>query len=232
MRSLSLIILAHALVFGCAPASHAAGLTLGATRLIYSQGKKEASVPLNNFGDSVPYLIQSWVANFDQKEDNVPFITTPPLFKLARQGSNTIRVVYTGDAARSLPTDRESVFLLNVRAVPAVSKETSPNRLTIATQNIIKLIYRPSKLTEKGAGEAWRQLKVAPGAGTLTFTNPTPYVVTLTRMKINDRPLERPGMLQPFASKTIKAPVEKIDKVTFSTINDFGGVTPERKEDF
>lgn len=232
MRSFSSVILAPVLAFACVPASHADGLSLGATRLIYSQGKKEASVPLNNTGNSLPYLIQAWVTDFNQKEDEVPFITTPPLFKLDRQGSGTVRVVYTGSGPRSLPTDRESLFLLNVRAVPAVSKEASPNRLTIATQNIIKLIYRPSGLTVKGAGEAWRQLKVTPGQSSLTVVNPTPYVVTLTRMKINNRPLERPGTLQPFSSRVIKAPVGKITAVTFSTINDFGGFTPEQHEKF
>ncbi|MEI2265561.1 fimbrial biogenesis chaperone [Erwinia sp. CGal63] len=230
MRTFGSAMLATALVLAYQPVSHANGLALGATRLIYSQGKKEASVPINNSGESVPYLIQAWVTDFEQKEDNVPFITTPPLFKLDRQGSSTVRVVYTG--VNSLPADRESLFLLNVRAVPAVSKEASPNRLTIATQNIIKLIYRPTGLNAKSAGEAWRQLKVTPGVGVVNFTNPGPYVVTLTRMKVNGQALERPGTLKPFASRTIKAPVEKIRDVTFSTINDFGGITPERKEQF
>lgn len=230
MRLFSPVMLAPMLALASVSVSYAGGLNLGATRLIYLQGKKEASVPLNNVGDGVPYLIQAWVTDFEQRENDVPFITTPPLFKLARQSSSMVRVVYTGK--RELPTDRESVFLLNVRAVPAVSKEASPNRLTIATQNIIKLIYRPAGLTVKGAGEAWRQLRVVPGAGSVTFSNPTPYVVTLTQMKINARPLERPGILQPFASRTIKAPVEKINSVTFSTINDFGGMTSERKDNF
>ncbi|WP_312042233.1 molecular chaperone [Erwinia sp.] len=232
MRSFIFVILASVLAFACVPASHADGLSLGATRLIYSEGKKEASVPLNNIGSSVPYLIQAWVTDFNQKEGEVPFITTPPLFKLGRQASGTVRVVYTGSGPHLLPTDRESLFLLNVRAVPAVSKEASSNRLTIATQNIIKLIYRPAGLTVKGAGEAWRQLKVTPGESSLTVANPTPYVVTLTRMKINNKPLEQPGTLQPFSSRALKAPVGKITTVTFSTINDFGGFTPEHHEKF
>lgn len=232
MRLFSPVMLMPVLIFIGMPVSHADGLTLGATRLIYLQGKKEASVPLNNVGGSVPYLIQAWVSDFAQKETEVPFITTPPLFKLDRQSSSTVRVVYTGSGSTPVPADRESVFLLNVRAVPAVSKEDAPNRLTIATQNIIKLIFRPAGLTTKGAGEAWRQLRVTPGAGAVTFSNPTPYVVTLTKMTINDKPLERPGILQPFASRTIKAPMGKINKIAFSTINDFGGMTPERNEHF
>lgn len=230
MRLFNCAILVPCLAMLFSSFGHANGLGLGATRLIYLQDKKEASVPLNNVGDGVPYLIQAWVTDFSQKENDVPFITTPPLFKLASQSSSMVRVVYTGK--RALPTDRESVFLLNVRAVPAVAKESSPNRLTIATQNIIKLIYRPTGLTVKGAGEAWRQLRVTPGTGSVTFNNPTPYVVTLTRLKINGQTVERPGTLQPFASQAIKAPVGKINNVSFSTINDFGGITPERNTNF
>ncbi|WP_094117643.1 fimbrial biogenesis chaperone [Lonsdalea britannica] len=127
--------------------SHADGLTLGGTRLVYDATQKEASLSLSNAGKSTPYLVQVWVSDLQRKTKNIPFIATPPLFKQGLNGDSAIRVVYT--SLPSLPQDRESVYLLNVRAIPAVEKKADPKRLTIATQNIIKLIYRPKGFLPK-----------------------------------------------------------------------------------
>jgi len=232
MRLFNCAILAPCLAMLFSSSGYAEGLALGATRLIYLQGKTEASVPLNNRGDGVPYLVQAWVTDFKQSPTKTPFITTPPLFKLDSNSTGAVRVVYTGGGASELANDRESLFLLNVRAVPATPKEGPTSRLIIATQNIIKLIYRPASLTSQGAGDAWKKLRLTPGAASVTFSNPTPYVVTLTRMKVNGQPLERPGTLMPFSTRAISTPAGKITSVTFSTINDFGGSTPERNEKF
>ncbi|MFE8047186.1 molecular chaperone [Brenneria goodwinii] len=209
------------------------GLTLGATRMIYDAGRKEVSVPLRNGVRDTPHLVQSWVSDFDQRStENIPFITTPPLFKLAVGGESPVRVVYVGSGATALPEDRESLFLLNVRAIPAVEKKQNPTRLTIATQNIIKLIYRPQGLTAKEAGQAWQQLKVTPVSGGVSFDNPTPYVVTLTGMSVNGKKIDKAGTIMPHASKVVPVNDKSVNSVTFSTINDFGGITTPRVINF
>ncbi|WP_341476291.1 fimbrial biogenesis chaperone [Enterobacter roggenkampii] len=38
-----------------------ASITVGGTRLIYNGNESEASLPVSNSRDAVPYLIQSWV---------------------------------------------------------------------------------------------------------------------------------------------------------------------------
>ncbi|SUH11200.1 fimbrial chaperone protein BcfB [Salmonella enterica subsp. enterica] len=49
----------------------------------------------------------------------------------------------------SLPTDRESVFYLNSKAIPSVDKnKLTGNSLQIATQSVIKLFIRPKNLAE------------------------------------------------------------------------------------
>lgn len=211
-------------------ASHADGLTLGGTRLIYDAAKKEASLSLNNAGKSTPYLVQVWVSDMQRQTRNIPFIATPPLFKLGLNGDSAVRVVYTSLPA--LPEDRESVYLLNVRAIPAVEKKADPKRLTIATQNIIKLIYRPKGLSVKEAGLAWQKLKVTPVPGGISFDNPTPYVVTLTGMSVNGKKIDRPGTIMPRASKIVPVNEQPVRRVTFSTINDFGGMTTAKDVNF
>lgn len=212
--------------------SYASGLTLGATRLIYPAGVKEATVPLSNGSEKVPYLIQSWVSDLSQKTENIPFITTPPVFKLLPEKLTAVRVVNLSDGAQVLPQDRESVYLLNVRAIPAVEKKNNPTRMTVSTQNIIKLIYRPKGLTAKAAGLAWEKQQATKGTGYITIANPTPYVVTLTQMKINDKSIERPGLVMPFSTKKIDTEIKDLQKISFSIIDDYGGVSPRKDINF
>lgn len=211
--------------------SRAEGLTLGATRLVYDATRKEASVPLQNRGKT-PYLIQSWVADTQSRIKAAPFITTPPLFKLGADGDTTVRVVYVG-TENALPSDRETLFLLNVRAVPAVDKKDDAHRLTVATQNIIKLIYRPAGLSVQQAGQAWQKISVTPGNSSVQFSNQTPYVITLSGMRINEIPVERPGVVMPFSSLSVPVPgAQQARTLTFSTINDYGGLTTPREVHF
>lgn len=211
--------------------SLADGLTLGGTRLIYDATKKEASITLENSGKSSPQLVQAWVSDKNRKTAGIPFVVTPPVSKLSQNATTTVRVVYTGrDAA--LPTDRESQFLLNVRAVPATEKQDNPQRLTIATQNIIKLIYRPAGLTSDGASKAGENLRVTRDGNGVRFQNPTPYVVSLTGVSINGQKVERPGTIQPRESLTVPSPAGAPSSVVWRTINDFGGMTKETRFNF
>lgn len=209
------------------------GLTLGATRLIYEASKKEASIPLRNRVPNTPHLVQSWVSDFDTRSpDNIPFITTPPLFKLAAESETFVRVVYIGNNQTALPDNRESLFLLNVRAIPAIERQKNPARMTVATQMIIKLIYRPEGLTAKDAASAGDKLEVSVNTGHVTFRNPTPYVITLTGVTINDQKIERPGILRPFTSREISKQAGAVRQVTWSIINDWGGITPSHRVNF
>ena len=72
--SLSLLLLS---------ATAQAGIVMGGTRVIYEEGKREASMSVTNADNAVPYLVQSWVDNYSATKNNAPpFIVTPPLFRL------------------------------------------------------------------------------------------------------------------------------------------------------
>ena len=116
-----------------------AGVIIGGTRLIFDGAKKEASISINN-PDSTPYLIQSWIDMQEGNSGKAPFIITPPLYRLDGGQKNIERIVMTG----ALPQERESLFWLNIKAIPSASKQT--NSLQIAVKTRIKLIYRPEGL--------------------------------------------------------------------------------------
>lgn len=71
------------------------------------------------------------------------FIITPPLFRLKAGEKGFVRVVRSG---KKLPDDRESMFWLNIKGIPATEYVPDKNVVQFAINSKIKLIYRPAAL--------------------------------------------------------------------------------------
>lgn len=118
------------------------GVEIGGTRVIYNGSANQAAISVNN-PDNNPYLIQSWVSKNENSDDgDSAFTTTPPLFKLNPHAQNSVRVMLTNN---SVPKDRESVYWLSIKAIPA-SSPGAKNELLIAVKSKMKLLYRPAGL--------------------------------------------------------------------------------------
>ncbi|XNM46545.1 molecular chaperone [Escherichia coli] len=156
------------------------GIGLAATRLVYSEGEEQISLGVRNTSPDVPYLIQSWVMTPDNKK-SADFIITPPLFVL----NPGMRICYAlCTLERRWRKDRETLFFTSVRAVPSTTtKREEGNTLKIATQSVIKLFWRPKGLAYPLA-EAPAKLRCTSSADMVTVSNPTPYFITLTDLKI------------------------------------------------
>lgn len=210
-------ILASVMSLALSNSAAAAGVALGATRVIYPQDAKQASINVTNSDPHDSFLVQSWVS--DDKGNKVPtFVVTPPLFVLKPGKVNILRMIYSGPA---LPEDKESVFYLNSKAIPSLDKSTpAGNSLQIATQSVIKLFVRPAHLAVKPA-EAAAMLRCQVEGSNLTVSNPSPYFVTLVNFTVAGK--KQPNMMvPPKGSQTIKA----TGVVSYQTLNDFGAVTP------
>ena len=149
-----------------------AGVALGATRVIYPAGQKQVQLAVTNNDENSTYLIQSWVENADGVKDG-RFIVTPPLFAMKGKKENTLRIL---DATNNqLPQDRESLFWMNVKAIPSMDKsKLTENTLQLAIISRIKLYYRPAKLALP-PDQAAEKLRFRRSANSLTLINPTPY---------------------------------------------------------
>lgn len=201
-----------------------ASITVGGTRLIYNGEENEASISVSNTKDSVPYLIQSWIELEENSTAKVPFIVTPPLFRLDGEHENTLRIIYTGEQA--LPQDRESLFWLNVKSIPSMEK-SDRNRLLIAVKTRLKLFYRPATLATDRANDAWKNLHYERSGDRIVISNPTPYYVSLFSLKSGSQSVEHPPMIAPFGKAYVTAAGRD---VTWKAINDFGGVTEEARQ--
>ncbi|UAN44792.1 fimbria/pilus periplasmic chaperone [Serratia sp. JSRIV001] len=205
-----------------AQAAEIGGVTVGGTRLIYNGGKKEASLSVTNT-DINPYLIQSWAETQNGGAEKAPFIITPPLFRLDGNQQNLLRIVRTGG---SLPEDRESLYWLNIKSIPAGSKKEGANTLQIAVKTRIKLLYRPQGL--KGTPEEVTSKLTWSQSGTqLTVTNPTPFVMNFQQIKVGGRELKDITYVLPMGQATFTLPAGVSGPVSWKLISDYGGTGAE-----
>ncbi|TAN05300.1 MAG: molecular chaperone [Rhodanobacteraceae bacterium] len=217
-----------------APAAHASVVITG-TRVIFNAAEGEATVRLTN-DNTRPALVEAWIdaGNIHSTPDTAktPFLITPPLFRMDAHKDQTLRILYV-TGAKPLPTDRESVFYLNVLEIPP--KPTGPqfagkNYLQFAIRTRIKLFYRPAKLPGDAQQAPDRLIFRAPGGAMLQVHNPTPYYITIDALALgaNAKPDgDINGMVAPFGDLklTLKgvahAPAAGTP-VVFGTIDDFG----------
>ncbi len=231
-RSLAMAGLLAAMVAGSAHAS----VTIGATRVVYPLDQREVTVKLNN-DSSHPALVQVWMdsGNADTKpaDSKTPFVITPPIFRMDAGKSQTLRVMYGGEA---LPQDRESVFWLNVLDVPPKAEvKADVNTLQLAYRTRIKMFVRPAKLSGKPEDSPrmlkWKVVPARQGGGdALSITNPSAYHVSFSEIGVtsNGRTFknETGGMVPPRGDAVI--PVPKMSdvhggKVHYIAISDYGG---------
>lgn len=180
---------------------------------------------VNNTDGQGVFLIQSWVENADSKKSS-DFVVTPPLFVIKPKKENTLRVMYIGQDA-SLPKDRESLYWMNVKAIPAATKESqNENTLQIAVLNRIKLFVRPKGLNMPPA-DAPAKLRFHQTGSQLTIKNPTPYYVTLVELTEGSAALPA-TMVPPLGQSSLVVPSTAHGDISFQTVNDYGANTPKQ----
>src|SRR5690606_24912464 len=135
-----------------------------------------------------------------------------------------------------LPQDRESLFFFNLQEIPQSDAEPG-NALTIAMRTRIKVFYRPSQLKgrpqDRLAELAWSVQSIE-GKAHLVVDNPSPFHFTFNQLtvtgpqaseKIESRHMALPLGRQTYPLHTLS--VQDGLKVEFTTVNDYGGITPK-----
>ena len=214
-----------------------AGVVIYGTRVIYSEGMREQQVRLMNDGGS-PLLVQAWLDRGEGtvvEEEMVPFVMTPPVFRMGPGRGQTLRILHTGEL---MPQDKESVFWLNVLEIPPKAQpEAGEGVLQLAIRTRIKLFFRPATLAE-GPKEPEKQLrwsvldKRENGAVAVRVENPTPYFVSFmdAQLRAGEQvfPLRTtmvaPGGSEIFELASPSGSVPVPEKVEFNLIDDIGGV--------
>ncbi|GAB3042051.1 type 1 fimbria chaperone FimC [Acinetobacter apis] len=207
----------------CINASHAAGgIALGATRLIYDLDKKQASMPVVNSTPDRRFLINSWVEDSSSKKINT-VVVTPPMFVSEAKSESSLRIINTD---QNLAKDRETLYYLNVQAIPSVSKAEleKSNVLQLAILSRIKMMLRPPNLTIR-IEDAPNLLTASANNKKIVVKNPSPYFMTIANITVDGKKIDT-LMLNPFSEKAL----DQFGHVLkFQTINDYGAFTEERQ---
>ena len=201
----------------------AGGIVLERTRVIYDAGKKEAALPVANRSENLPYLLQSWVDNA-QGTARGPFIITPPLFRLVSGSDSSLRII---KSAENIINNKESLFFINVRAIPAKSQsaDSDNNMLTLVFKTRIKLFYRPANLTGKPY-DAYKSLEYKYSNNKLDIYNPSAYHVVFAGIALGKTDLtSKIDYIAPGEHKQIEVPASAGKTVQWAAINDYGGAT-------
>lgn len=220
-----LLMVSAGFITFAANAAEPGGVSLGSTRVIYPEGNTQASLAINNTDPNAVFLIQAWIENAQQAKSS-DFVLTPPLFVIKANKENTLRIMYVGP--NTLPADRESLYWVNVKAIPSVSKDTNnKNTLQIAILSRIKLFMRPKNLSMT-SNEAPSHLQFHKSGNTLTIDNPTPYYLTLVQFHAGLANLPT-TMVAPMSKADVKLPANAQGDINFQTVNDYGANTPTQK---
>lgn len=238
LRALTLALLTFCAALPLAPAH--ANVIISGTRVVFPAQDGEVTVRLTN-NNVNPALVEAWIDAGDEHSTpdkvNTPFVVTPPLFRMEANKEQNLRIIAT---ASSLPSDRESLFWLNVLEIPPkpTSLETSgKNLLQFAFRSRLKLFYRPANLPgdalKAPAELSWKAVPDGQGYA-LKVHNPTPYHVTIVKLSLDVAGKayvgDKPGMVDPMGDLTL--PVKGLTQappahaaVRFDIINDFGATT-------
>ena len=229
-------LLCGCLIISCLSAQ--ASVVLGGTRIIYPSNKAEVQIALKNKDPHTRYLVQSWVSYVNNAK--APFVITPPVYKLQENRQTLLHVIFTGDK-KSLPSDRESLFLANVKSVSALSPDLKDkNTLQFAMKTRLKLFWRPADLKETDALQAYEKITFRRQGNKLIAKNPTPFYVSFGELAVGGKSVPvtdtrtTPGaismMVAPFSEQYFSVPQSANGPVTWTAISDFGAQTSQRKQ--
>jgi P pilus assembly protein, chaperone PapD len=221
----NIVLLSLLGIISTLPAQAAGGIALGATRVIYPADAKQTSLALSNSNKQERYLINAWIENADGQKEKT-FVITPPLFVSEPNSENTLRIIYAGPA---LPADKESLFYMNVKAIPSMEKKDGDNRnvLQLAILSRIKLFVRPKNL-EMQPTQALEKLAFTRGGSAISISNPSPYYITLVNLQMAGKKLDN-VMIAPKSSASVTLPAGAQGALSWQSVNDYGAITPVRR---
>ncbi|MBG2916303.1 fimbrial biogenesis chaperone [Proteus terrae] len=207
--------------------ANAQGVSLGKTRVIFSEGSSSESVYISN-DDNQPYLIQAGVTEKIDGNLSSNFIVTPPVFRLENRSVSSLRILLKD--TQDLPNDKESLFYLNTKIIPSTKRpdesESQESKLVLITNFVIKVIYRPENIA-RPSEQDYKKIFIKKNEGKWFLDNPTPYYMTLTSIKVNNEKYNKTLLLAPYSKAEL---VEvSIKEASWHVINDYGELSKELK---
>ncbi|WP_237657394.1 molecular chaperone [Serratia fonticola] len=221
------------------------GISFHVLRVVYPESKRNG-VTLTAYNETDrPYLMQSRIQSVDLATGNadmspadkkvMPFIVTPPLARIEPNGELVLRIRRNGE---KLLTDRESVFFVSMKAIPAQAdprtRAADSQQLILTVVSNMKLFYRPDGLNKRALADTdvASQLRFRREGSQLIADNPTPYWLTFSRLKVGKTALDKAQlrlMVSPMGEQHYTLPEGTAGSVSWQLIDEDGWDTPAQQ---
>lgn len=213
------------------------GLRFSTARIIYQQSDKGGSYTELENDSGTPCLIQSWITPVDTGtglpvidrpvHGEVPFMITPPLIRLAPGERYRWRIQRVNDG--QLPTDRESVFYVALKVIPATdNKVEAAGEFVLSPVMYLKMLYRPQALDGINTDGTAGQMHFERRGDILIARNPTPLSVTFASLQAGSHMVpdeELSKIVPPFGEQYYTLPRNINGDVIWRTLNEYGLAT-------
>lgn len=213
------------------------GLRFSTARIVYPEGEKGGAYAELENGSTAPYLIQSWLASVDPDTGSpselrpegveAPFMVTPPLTRLAPGERYRWRIQRVNEGR--LPTDKESVFYVALKAIPTTDKQGSQaGEFVLSPVIYLKMLYRPQSIAGVTLDNAVSQLHFERQGEYVVVKNPTPLFMTFASLQIGTYSLpdtEFNKMVPPFGQQRYFLPRHANGDVFWRVLNEYGLAT-------
>ncbi|MFC0227967.1 fimbrial biogenesis chaperone [Serratia aquatilis] len=244
IRTVMLFICCLLSLFGAkAAVPGSTGISFHVLRVIYPESEQKGVTLTVNNKSAAPYLMQSWIRPVDPNNGDVdlsyngqqkmPFIVTPPLARLEANSELTLRIRRNGEL---LPNDRESVFFISMKAIPAkqeTSEREPAGQMALTVVSNMKLFYRPAGLAKRAVADVASQLRFHREGDRLLVENPTPYWLTFSQLKVGSIELGKPAlrlMVPPKGQQRYSLPSGAVGTVAWKLIDEDGWDTPIQRQ--
>jgi len=202
-----------------------ASVVMTGNRIVYPADSREVSVQLTN-RDAFPGVVQVWLDDGDAKStpqtSRAPFVTTPPVFRLAANAGQTVRLRYVG---KEVPQDRESLWWFNFVQIPPVEKGAqADNQLLVMVRSRVKVFMRPKGLTGSPL-EMAATSRVWLRDGKIFLRNNSGYYLSLTSLELSGAGKKQriqSETVAPWSTVSWPAKVAQIGQAQLRWINDQG----------
>lgn len=200
--------------------SQGSGISVGGTRFVYEESKREIDIPIFNSDKEKPFLIQSWISPFEG-EGKAPFIATPPLFRIEPDTNSSARISYIGEPIGS---NVEKIYLLNIKSIPPKDNSIE-NELQIIINSQFKLFLRSKDIEPFDFEKVF--LVIKPDG--IMIDNQTPYHLSIKNILVNNEVIDGASLIYPFKNDYIlKKNTNNDNSIVVQFINDYGAIIEKK----
>lgn len=229
-----LLVLSHALpVYAETPI----GFRFSEMRIVFLENVDAGAFTELENTNKDPYLIQSWIVAADPQtglpmdknaqQETVPFVITPPLHRLNAGERYRWRIQRVGNDG--LPSDRESVFYVALKAIPTTEKQTQDKGEFVLSPVIYqKMLYRPAALEELRTDMLADKATFRREGDQLVVRNESPLYMTFATLQVGDYEVpdsELYKMVAPFAEQRYPLPASAKGNVMWRLLNEYAIAT-------